>query len=95
MPRKSRIGYCEWCGTYGHLSDGLCRKCYCKKYYREVTRPVICKKDKEPKFSDENLRIYLEYQKGGVTQADLARKYGKSRQAVSNLIHRIEKGEQS
>ena len=80
---------CKCCGEREAICKGMCKRCYCHVYYRE-RHPEPSKLDKLDKCSDETKLIIAEYVMG-TKQADLARKYGISRQRVNQIIKKVKK----
>jgi DNA-binding NarL/FixJ family response regulator len=82
---KTKTCKCAECGAGKVFCKGLCEACYRRARYREqnpVTRhEVVLKRDME----------IARMLKRGMTQSEIARKKGVSRQAISKIAKRIER----
>jgi len=83
------IEICPRCKTYEISPEGgLCYTCQFEIDFGEMPDPF--KEVRPRKLSREDAEeIRHEYAEGGITQAELAKKWGVSRGHISNIIRRV------
>lgn len=80
---------CSFCGSDNHYAKGLCEPCY-NRLRRTGTLEYKDRSGPRPQTWGENTKRIITLYKSGMSQSEIAREIGVTRQAVHIVIKRIE-----
>lgn len=83
---KQKDMTCSCCGKLGCVAQNLCPSCYQRKRLTGTLEYKKRKRGPNPDNWGENTRRVFTMYKSGVSQSDIARNLGISRQRVSQII---------